>query len=429
MSGIAAACELARAGVPVRILEARERIGGRVLTVRDEACNAPVELGAEFIHGCPPEILDPLKSAKVKVAEVEGDSWCHDCDHLLKCDFESEVDSILDKMDDTAPDESFAHYLDRCCKHAKPEAKRRATSYVSGFNAADPALVGVHWLVQGMRAEEKIQGDRAFRAANGYSDLLKVFHDQLRERKVMIATESVVQNFKWRSGNVQITIQDRKGSSQIESSRAVVTLPLSILKASAEPGGEIQFTPSLPTEFLVALEKVEMGKVIRVSLCFKERFWERVHPRAHQSLSDLSFLFSQDEWFPTWWTNMPRQNPIIVGWAPFQAADRLSLQNESFVVERALESLGTLMKMSHSELQNLLGRAYVHDWQADPFSRGAYSYGKVGALDALPVLAEPIDNTLFFAGEATDTTGHNGTVNGAIASGYRAANQILQRLG
>src|SRR4051794_16495636 len=148
MSGIAAACELARAGVPVRILEARERIGGRVLTVRDEACNAPVELGAEFIHGCPPEILDPLKSAKVKVAEVEGDSWCHDCDHLLKCDFESEVDSILDKMDDTAPDESFAHYLDRCCKHAKPEAKRRATSYVSGFNAADPALVGVHWLVK-----------------------------------------------------------------------------------------------------------------------------------------------------------------------------------------------------------------------------------------------------------------------------------------
>jgi monoamine oxidase len=73
----------------------------------------------------------------------------------------------------------------------------------------------------------------------------------------------------------------------------------------------------------------------------------------------------------------------------------------------------------------LLEAAYFHDWQSDPFSRGAYSYGMAGADGAQKALANPVENTLFFAGEATDVTGHNGTVHGAIASGHRAAKEIL----
>jgi monoamine oxidase len=73
----------------------------------------------------------------------------------------------------------------------------------------------------------------------------------------------------------------------------------------------------------------------------------------------------------------------------------------------------------------LFEAAYFHDWQSDPFSRGAYSYGTVSADGAQEALASPVENTLFFAGEATDVTGHNGTVHGAIASGRRAAREIL----
>ena len=80
-------------------------------------------------------------------------------------------------------------------------------------------------------------------------------------------------------------------------------------------------------------------------------------------------------------------------------------------------------------LQHQLDATYFHDWQNDPFSRGAYSYGKIGADGAQQALTAPIANTLFFAGEATDVTGHNGTVHGAIASGQRAAAQILEELG
>jgi monoamine oxidase len=91
----------------------------------------------------------------------------------------------------------------------------------------------------------------------------------------------------------------------------------------------------------------------------------------------------------------------------------------------ALRTLATLLHIGSEQLAQLLDAAYFHDWQTDPFSRGAYSYGAVGSDDAQQTLATPVENTLFFAGEATDATGHNGTVHGAIASGRRAAREIL----
>jgi monoamine oxidase len=172
-----------------------------------------------------------------------------------------------------------------------------------------------------------------------------------------------------------------------------------------------------------------MGKVIRITLRFHHRFWNYLSPSgAHAStLAKMSFLFSEDEWFPTWWTTMPNELPFIIGWAPFHCAEKLSGQSHSFVVERALLTLSTPMKVRIGELRSLLDAAYFHDWQSDPFSRGAYSYAKVGSDGAQKILGAPIEHTLFFAGEATDTTGNNGTVHGAMASGHRAAQEILLR--
>jgi monoamine oxidase len=176
-----------------------------------------------------------------------------------------------------------------------------------------------------------------------------------------------------------------------------------------------------------------MGKVIRVTLRFRERFWKDLPQVDHASrgkvrkkMDAMSFLFSDDDWFPTWWTMAPDKPPFLVGWAPFHCAERLSGRNESFVVEKSIRTLHRLLGVSVAELDSLLEHAYLHDWQSDPFSRGAYSYGKAGAEDAQEALAAPISDTLFFAGEATDIDGHNGTVHGAIASGRRAAAEILR---
>ena len=96
------------------------------------------------------------------------------------------------------------------------------------------------------------------------------------------------------------------------------------------------------------------------------------------------------------------------------------------MTEHALQTLSELLGPDVHELEGLLEYSYLHDWQSDPFSLGAYSYGKVGADGAQQAIAAPLENTVFFAGEATDTAGHNGTVHAAIASGYRAAKEILQ---
>lgn len=425
---MAAALKLGDAGIPVVILEARDRIGGRIFTKRDAACDAPIELGAEFIHGLPRETWDLLDRSKVE--EVDGQSWCAFDRKLTPCDSFSQVDSILDAMDDSEPDESFMAFLQRKFSNrsqdaALEEAKQRAIGYVSGFNAADPDLVGVHWLVAGMRAEETLQGHRAFRSNNGYADLIDAFRRKLAHHDITIQTNTVVEAIEWKPRAVQVRARSGKGSSTLMTTQALVTLPLSLLQASHVPGA-VEFIPSLPQEKITALGKLEMGAVIRIVLRFRGRFWNTISASEDKTatLSDMGFLFSDDKTFPTWWTTMPEKLPLITGWAPFRAGQKLSGKDESVVVGKALQTLSRLLGVKN--LEGELEAAYFHDWQTDPFSRGAYSYAKAGADGAQAAVSAPVENTLFFAGEATDTSGNNGTVHGAIASGYRAAEEIIR---
>ena len=433
-SGLAAACKLGESGFSVLLLEARDRIGGRIFTRREPGCAAPIELGAEFIHGIPPEIWQPLEDSGADIVEIRGQNWCVSNGELGPCKFFSRVDSILETMDDSVPDESFLAFLNRRFPNPQhdrkaEEARRRALAYVSGFNAADPDRVGVHWLVHGLRAEERIGGHRAFRIRNGYQDLLDIFHRRLQKYRVEIQTDCIVESVGWRPGHVQLTFRSDQAASQLIASRVLITLPLSLLKLRPPLTGAIEFTPPLPREKLDALENLEMGEVVRLVLRFQRCFWTDISAPTdgqRKTLANMSFLFSEDDWFPTWWTTLPVKAPLLTAWAPFRSAEKLSNCEASFVVQRSFETLSKLLAVSIKDLENWLEGAYFHDWQSDPFSRGAYSYGKVGSDGAHRALAAPLENTIFFAGEATDTSGHNGTVHGAIASGYRAATQILR---
>ena len=431
IAGLAAAARLGQSGRTVVILEARERVGGRIWTERDSKSAVPAELGAEFIHGLPPEIWQPLQNSKVEITEVEGSYWCRN-GRLARCDFSEEVQAILKKMDDRSPDESFVEFLEKCCGNARDKrqekTKKRAVSYVSGFNAADPRLVGVHWLVKEMQAEELIQGDRAFRCVKGYEELVSIFRAQLAEANVAVRLATVVSDIKWKPGEVRITARGPDGTSIFAARQVIVTLPLGVWKAAPGQVGAVRLIPALAQDKITAMDKLEMGRVIRLVLQFRHRFWETISPADDKSktLSDMSFLFSDDSWFPTWWTRMPDPAPVLTGWAPFECADRLSGKDRSFVIHRGLATLSSLLDVSLENLDGWLEGAHFHDWQNDPFARGAYSYGKVGADGAHEAWARPVDNTLFFAGEATDVTGNNGTVHGAIASGHRAADEILR---
>ena len=435
VAGLSAACELSKQDLSILMVEARDRIGGRVYTERDQHLDAPIEFGAEFVHGKPAEIWDRSKDFAKTLIEAEGDHWCSSINGLSRCDFFDQVNDILKKMSDKSRDESFSEFLARCWPNAEtdPEleaAKNHATGYVSGFNAADPDLVGVHWLVESIRAEERIEGDRAFRPQNGYHELVENMEKDLRGMRGAIRTNAIVEAIEWKADSAQVTVKQAEDTEVLDAGKVLVTVPLAVLQAAPGLRGAIRFSPQLPQKKLRALEKMEMGKVIRVVFRFRSAFWKNIstpQEKGH-ALARLSFLFTQEELFPTWWTRMPIELPMITGWAPFRGAEQFSGRSESYVVQEGLAALSRVLHISHKDIEREFEQAYFHDWQNDPFARGAYSYGKVGSDGSQLALAESVDGTVFFAGEATDISGNNGTVHGAIASGLRAAKEIAESM-
>jgi monoamine oxidase len=407
IAGLCAARHLTEAGLRVTLLEARDRLGGRIYT--QHTAQYPVELGAEFVHGKPEEIFGLAAEAGVPIVPVQGNfcrkangSWAN-AGHLM-----AEVDQLFTRLPADGPDQSFRHYLDRT--GTKEEVRQQALRYVEGFHAANPALISVQSLVRDSHAEEAISGDHQYRMAKGYEPLVQAVVNRIDRRHCQILTNAVVNEILWQKGQVAV----RTSAGEFHVPRAIITLPLGVLKANS-----VTFTPPLP-EKQNAMSYLEMGPVIRVTLCFATKFWEQL-----PEMVDMGFLFTDDPQFPTWWTSNPLPSPILTGWAAGRYATEHSGQSHDEIIHSATQALARIMGLSDGEVRQHVTGAFTHDWQADPFSRGAYSYAAVGGFDAAQALAEPIAKTLYFAGEATNSDGYNGTVHGAIATGYRAASEVL----
>ena len=155
-AGLAAARQLTSGGVKVTILEARDRLGGRIYT--DHSPGFPVELGAEFIHGRSPHIFELLSSARLKFVAVAGgfrrkrNGLWGDAGDVM-----GELNHLFENMPAQKPDRSFKQYIDHSRYSA--ETKQLAINFVEGFHAADPERVSVHWLIRATKAEEAIDGD------------------------------------------------------------------------------------------------------------------------------------------------------------------------------------------------------------------------------------------------------------------------------
>jgi monoamine oxidase len=411
-AGLAAARIAGGASLKVAVLEARDRIGGRIHTIHDPGCAVPVELGAEFVHGMPPEIWNLAQAARLPIYESDGEQW-RTRDGRLE---HAVAFNVLDQMKPGKEDISFEEFL----KHVKAseEEKAWATEYVEGFNAARKERIGIHGLIQSERAAKSIQGERIFRITQGYDSLVHVMRERLPDA-VSLYLGATVRTVRWSRGSV--AAETVRGT--FEARRAIVTLPLGVLQAQ----DAVRFEPDLDAKRESAA-RLAMGEVIRVTLRFRERFWQSGVPAVKDhDLSKLSCLFSHDSDFPTWWSVYPMHVPVLVGWAAGARAERLSKLPEHAIVCEALAALARITGKQEHRLRDLVEAAHFHNWQTDPFSRGAYSYIPVNAMNAPERLAAPVEDTLFFAGEATDTAGFEGTVHGAIATGERAAREVIER--
>lgn len=418
VAGLAAARDLTRDGKRVILLEARDRIGGRVFT-HSIAGGFPIELGAEFVHRHPPEIWQLIRRHRLRTHTVGGKPWCHEAGSLRPCPKQLErTFELLERMDRKKPDQSFLSFLRRSGKKFPDAVRRRALAYVEGFNAAHAERISVHSLIEGMEADEQLGADRQYRILDGYSRIPEALLSECDQAGLQLSLGTAVESVVWKRGEVRIS----SSAAEFVAPRAIVTLPLPLLQGR---GSAVRFRPVL-REKARALAKLEMGGVVRITLRLRERLWRWPPAGFRENASKMGFLFSDEKPFPTWWTAKPHRAPVITGWASGPNAELLAGRSQG---ELFTQATGILARMLGVRAENLVARVesfHTHDWQSDPFARGAYSYALVGGASATETLAKPLAGTLFFAGEATDVSGHNGTVHGAIASGRRAAKEVLE---
>lgn len=433
VAGLAAARALHDAGLELVVLEARERIGGRIFTARDAELPIGVELGAEFVHGSAPELREIARAARLTVCDIAGERWQSRSGVLqpLGEDFWSELESVMSRLPDgRGRDESFEDFL-----KGKPGGARRtharqlALQWVEGFHAADPALVSAKALAEGGSPGDDERERRLGRVLDGYDTVPRWIARDITDR---IRLGTVVTRVEWRPGAVRVHYAAAgEQEPAIEARAAIVSVPVGVLQALPGETGAIAFDPPLELDprKSEALQGMEMGVVTRVGLRLKEMFWasDRFVRRARtQRLDRLAFLHTTDGDFPVWWTAYPVASPLLIAWVGGPRARALASLGEDEIRDRAVRALARQFALSVRQASSLVVAAFTHNWQHDPFSRGAYSYVSVGGKDAPAKLARPLGGTLFFGGEASDPDGRTGTVHGAIATGRRAARQVLR---
>jgi monoamine oxidase len=422
VSGLAAGQALREAGIPFVILEARRRIGGRVYTAHPRGLAVPVELGAEFTHGEAEEVFEIAAAEELRVADISGRRWRSQARELRPLDdFWERLDRVMRRLDeDRNPDRTFAAAVARNTSIDR-EDRALALQYVQGFHAANPSIISERALAEGGSPRGDVRERRIGRVLDGYDTIVEALSRGLDAR---IRTGAVVKRVEWTEGRVAVRLADGR---TVRGSRAIITVPVGVLAAASSERGAIAFDPELPA-IKSAVSSLAMGTVTRIALRFDEPFWmsKRFAGRvADERLDTLSFLHGTSRVdFPIWWTTYPVRSPLLVGWCGGPQALQLSGRPASEIEDRALRSLSKLLPVSKSTLEKHLVSSHTHDWGADPFSRGAYSYARVEGDDASKRLARPVESTLYFAGEAADPEGRTGTVHGAIATGQRVARLI-----
>lgn len=416
VSGLAAACALRRSGLSVLIVEARDRVGGRTWTRHEPDLPAPIELGAEFIHGHVPETFELLREVGKAALDTDGAHWTLRGGRLEKSTeslFEHIQVALKQSKALERPDVPFSSWLRDSARYGlSPEAAALAKTFVEGFDAADPERISTHFVAREWGAGGMLDSPQ-FRPSGGYSSAVTALASALDRDRVRVQLSTIVHRVHWETGSVRIEARFLGQPFAVKARKAIVTLPLGVWKE-----GSVEFLPAL-SDKQEALSSLAAGTVLKLGLRFRKAFWDEIDGGRYRS---AAFFHSAETVFPTFWTPLPLRAPLLTAWIGGPKAQRLSAESDSVIVQHAMESLSTLFA-GHGEME--LEAVYLHNWQNDPFSRGAYSYPLAGAGNAREKLAAPLDDTLFFAGEATDTAGEAATVTGALQSGERAAREVL----
>jgi len=409
MSGIAAADKLDSEGMDVLILEARDRIGGRIWTIYWDEAEKPIDMGASWIHGA-------TNNPMTKIANDNGFE-------LLETDLTSRVilGSNGEWLTDAQVDEvdilyrNFQNYYWGLAETIGKDIpiKTAEENFIKMKNLSEEEKDWLRFIINAdLEHEEaadstdlslKIDIGKPFGGAEvifpgGYKQILDTMTDGLN-----IKLEHVVSKVQYDDAGVIVTTD--KG--EFNSKYVISTVSIGVLQS-----GDIEFSPALPANKLQAIDNIGMGLMNKLYLIFEDDFWDDV--------TLLNYVTEDQESMWEFLNLNALGEPILLGFTIGDHSRELEKVSDKEIVDNAM-----------SVLRNMYGEEtlepldYVRTtWGVDPYAYGAYSFSKVGmTISDYNAIAAPVDDRVFFAGEGTFMD-HTATVHGAYLSGLREAANI-----
>jgi monoamine oxidase len=408
-AGLAAAAVLAGRGVDVVMLEARDRLGGRVWTRRDDE-GPSIELGAEFVHGEAPRTVAIARDHGIAFEEVRSaQRWLRNGALVEAPDLSRSLHAAVEaaaQVGEQAPDQSFVDAL--AAAHVRGPGRELALEYVQSLQPAEGERISARALAIGDIGDEHTR-----RTVGGYDQVPGALAALLPSGVARL--NHVVDAVRWQRGLVEVRTG---GDRTFTAKMAIVALPLGVLRS-------LPFEPALTTleDKANALRHLAAGHALRVVLRFREPFWTSRVPAP-------AFLHLPGSLWPVLWTGPGPDSPLLTVWSggPMAKSLEASGLDAAGLADRALDVVANAFGTPRATVDAAVTGTWTHDWTRDPFSRGAYSYPLVGGAGAARSLAAPVHETLFFAGEVTADPPANGTVEGALESGYAAADAALRAI-
>lgn len=410
-SGLMAARELSKLGKSVLVLEARDRIGGRIFQLPDAQFGYPAQVGAEFVHGNAQLTKSLIQEAGLTfVPEPEGgEIWSARGGELTyHKSFVEKNEYLKEKLNSITEDVSITQFINTHLNTPEHASLRNSIiKAVEGYDAADPNKISTltlrdEWLGDSDFEDGKIQ--------EGYGALIEFLKKECEKNGVNILLNTPVSSVRYKPEKVEVASVD---GSMFESKKAIVTVPLPVLK-------NIVFEPPV-LEKIEATSRIGFGCVVKAVIKFKSKWW------AHATKNDLSKMFFLlcNEPFLTWWTRYPESNSSVVAWMSGPAAEKHKELSDDELLDLALVSISRALGVEKTLIEKEVENYAIKNWSIDPYTLGAYSYTTIETGDAYEVLAKPIDNTIFFAGETMFKGDATATVEGALGSGKDVAEQIV----
>lgn len=410
LAGLAAATELKRLGHQVVVLEARNRIGGRIWTSQQWP-DLPLDLGATWIHGINGNPITQVANqigAKRLVTSYDRTATYGTHGQLLNQAQERELARIKRQVDQA---------LNKAQSANRDSSVRQAVASLEKQYAQSPAALNfLNFLISG-DIEQEYAGSAHQLSAHWYDSAKEFAGDDVLFAKgftviaehlakgLNIELNQVVQEVRWQQPRVRVITQ--KG--QFDADQVVVTLPLGVMKSN-----DVKFSPSLPQNKQDALSRLGMGVLNKCYLRFDSAFWPH-------DADWLQYVTAQHGYW-TEWVSFQRttHTPVLLG---FNAADQ-GLEMESWTDDQLVQSaMDTLRTLFGSRIPNPIGYLITR-WAADPYAKGSYSFNAVGATPNMRKdLSRAVGRQLYFAGEATSAD-YFGTAHGAFMSGLEAAKQV-----